>query len=68
MVFITLLWYIWQLMKLQTGTSVIGSNFLRIKSDFAIVILVFLKSDINLKLNEGTGSNWYPQNDKWFWM
>ena len=42
-------------MKLTMSTSVIAGNFLRIKLEFTFVTLVSLKSDKNLKLNEGSG-------------
>ena len=42
------------------GTSVIGGNSLRMKSDFTFVILVSLNSDINFKLKNGSDRfiNW----------
>ena len=41
-------------------------QFAKNKSDLTFVILVSLKSDMSLKLNQGSdrlkkGSNWYPQ-------
>ena len=39
-------------MKLTMGTSVIGGNLLRVKSDFIFDILVGLKFYISSKLNE----------------
>ena len=53
-------------MKLTMDMSVIGGSLPRMKSNFTFVMLVCLKSKINLKVNKGinrfkTGSNWYPQ-------
>ena len=47
-------------MKLTYDRSVIGSNFLSMRSDFTFVVLASLNSDINLKPKNGSDKliNW----------
>ena len=52
-------------MKVTMGTLVVGSNLMRMKSDFTLLVFVTLNSNISFKLRNGlhkflNGSNLYP--------